>query len=27
MPHRREFHRAKLLRKIREWAALRQQCC
>ena len=27
MPHRREFHRGTLLRKIREWAALRQQCC
>ena len=27
MPHRREFHRTTLLRRIREWAALCQQCC
>ena len=27
MPHRREFHRSKLLRKIKEFAALCQQCC
>jgi len=27
LPHRREFHRGTLLRKIREWAALCQQCC
>jgi len=26
LPHRREFHRDKLLRKIKEWAALEQQC-
>ncbi|HZC46005.1 MAG TPA: hypothetical protein VE243_05980 [Candidatus Acidoferrum sp.] len=27
LPHRRELHREKLLRKIQEWAALRPQCC
>jgi hypothetical protein len=27
MAHRREFHRTTLLRRIREWAALCQQCC
>ena len=27
MPHRREFHRDKLLRKIQDWASLRQECC
>ena len=26
LPHRREFHREKLLSKIQEWAALGQQC-
>jgi hypothetical protein len=26
LPHRREFHREKLLRKIQEWAALQAQC-
>ena len=26
LPHRRELHREKLLRKIQEWAALRPQC-
>jgi hypothetical protein len=25
LPHRREFHRDKLLQKIQQWAALRQQ--
>ena len=27
IPHRREFHRGTLLRKIKTWAALCQQCC
>jgi hypothetical protein len=27
IPHRREFHRGKLLKKIKEWAMLRQPCC
>jgi hypothetical protein len=27
MPHRREFHRDKLLQKIQQWASLHQQCC
>ena len=26
LPHRREFHREKLLRKIQQWAALQAQC-
>ncbi len=26
MPHRREFHRDTLLRKIQDWASLRRQC-
>jgi hypothetical protein len=26
LPHRREFHREKLLRKIQEWASLGEQC-
>jgi hypothetical protein len=26
LPHRQEFHRDKLLEKIRQWAALQAQC-
>jgi hypothetical protein len=26
LPHRRELHREKLLRKIQEWVALRSEC-